>query len=136
MDVANGRRCQPTPRFVDEDDVVTFSEARSQQRKVQFDTWSPRWATLTVTREHQIHLPYPSYVEEEDEFVDEEFQEDEFVDEKFKHEDVHDDVLNMNMLKILHKDSWIGTLHQPKISILMMKILWEALCHMIKRKNL
>jgi len=75
-------------------------------------------------------------VEEEDEFVDEEFQEDEFVDEKFKHEDVHDDVLNMNMLKILHKDSWIGTLHQPKISILMMKILWEALCHMIKRKNL
>jgi len=27
MDVANGRRRQPTPRFVDEDDVVTFSEA-------------------------------------------------------------------------------------------------------------
>jgi hypothetical protein len=70
-------------------------------------------------------------VEEEDEFVDEEFQEDEFVNEEFKH-----DVLNMKMLKILHKDSWIGTLHQPKISILMMTILWEALCHMIKRKNL
>lgn len=34
----------------------------------------------------------PSYVEEEDEFVDEEFQEDEFVDEEFKHGDVHDDV--------------------------------------------
>jgi len=31
-------------------------------------------------------------VEEEDEFVDEEFQEDEFVDEVFKHGDVHDDV--------------------------------------------
>jgi hypothetical protein len=92
MDVANGCRCQPTPRFVDEDDVVTFSEVRSQRRKVQFDAWSPRRTTLTVIREPQIHLPNPSYVEEEDEFVDEEFQEDEFVDEEFKHGDVHDDV--------------------------------------------
>jgi hypothetical protein len=31
-------------------------------------------------------------VEEEDEFIDEEFQEDEFVDEEFKHGDVYDDV--------------------------------------------
>jgi hypothetical protein len=29
MDVANGRRRQPNPCFVDEDDVVTFREARS-----------------------------------------------------------------------------------------------------------
>jgi hypothetical protein len=31
-------------------------------------------------------------VEEEDEFVDEEFQEDKFVDEEFKHGDVYEDV--------------------------------------------
>jgi len=92
MDVANGRHCQPNPRFVDEDDVVTFSEARSQWRSVWFDTRSPRWATLTVIHEPQIYLSNPSYVEEEDEFVDEEFQEDEFVYEDFKHGDVHDDV--------------------------------------------
>jgi hypothetical protein len=47
---------------------------------------------LTVIREPQIHLPNPSYVEEEDKFVDEEFQEDDFVDEKLKHGDVHEDV--------------------------------------------
>jgi hypothetical protein len=72
MDVANDRCRQPIPRFVDEDDVVTFSEAQSQWKKVQFDTRSPRWATLIVIREPQIHLSkkIPSYVEEEDEFVD------------------------------------------------------------------
>jgi hypothetical protein len=37
MDVANDCRRQPTPHFMDEDDVVTFSEARSQWRKVWFD---------------------------------------------------------------------------------------------------
>jgi hypothetical protein len=31
-------------------------------------------------------------VEEEDEFVDEEFQEYKFIDEEFKHGDVHEDV--------------------------------------------
>jgi hypothetical protein len=56
--------------------VVTFNEARSPRRNVRFDTRSPRWATLTVIHEHQIHLPNPFCVEEEDEFVDEEFQED------------------------------------------------------------
>jgi hypothetical protein len=95
MDVPNGHCRQPTPHFVDEDDVVTFSEARSQWRKVHFDTRStriPHWATLTVICESQLHLPNPSYVEEEDEFVDEEFQEDKFVDEEFKHGDVYEDV--------------------------------------------
>jgi hypothetical protein len=56
MNVANGRCRQPSPRFVDEDDVITFSEARSQRRKVWFDTQSLRWATLTVIHEPQIHL--------------------------------------------------------------------------------
>jgi hypothetical protein len=92
MDVSIGRCCQPTPRFVDEDAVFTFSEALYQWRKVQFDTRSLQWATLAVIREPQIHLQNPSYVEEEDEFVDEEFQEDEFVDKEFKHEDVYEDV--------------------------------------------
>jgi hypothetical protein len=45
-------------------------------------------------------------------------------------------ILNMKMLKILHKDSCIGILYQLMISISMMKILWEIFCHMIKRKNL
>ena len=31
-------------------------------------------------------------MEEEDEFIDEEFQEYEFIDEEFKHGDVHEDV--------------------------------------------
>jgi hypothetical protein len=34
IEVANGRRHQPTPCFVDEDDVVTFSRMRSQRKKV------------------------------------------------------------------------------------------------------
>jgi succinate dehydrogenase hydrophobic anchor subunit len=42
----------------------------------------------------------------------------------------------MIMLKILHKDSWIEILHKPMILISMMTILWNVLCHMIKRKNL
>jgi hypothetical protein len=41
----------------------------------------------------------------------------------------------MKMFKILHKDSWIGILHQPMILISIMKILCEVFCHMIKRKN-
>jgi hypothetical protein len=41
----------------------------------------------------------------------------------------------MMMLKILHKDSWIGILHQFMILISRMKILWEILCHLIKRKK-
>jgi hypothetical protein len=106
--------------------VVTFSEARSQWRKVRFDTWSLRWATLTVIREPQIHLPNPSYVDEEDEFIDEKFQEDEFVDKEFKHKDVEDPSQGFV--------DWV--LHQPMILISMMEILWEVLCHMIKRKNL
>jgi uncharacterized protein RhaS with RHS repeats len=90
MDIANSRCFQPTPPFVDEDDVVIFSEARSQRRKEWVDARSAWWATLTVTREPQIHQPNPHYVEEEDEFVDEEFQRDEFVDEEFKHGNVHE----------------------------------------------
>jgi len=43
-------------------------------------------------------------------------------------------MLNMKMLKILHKDSWIGILHQFMILISRMKILWEILCRLIKRK--
>jgi len=45
-------------------------------------------------------------------------------------------MLNMKMLKILHKDSWIVILHQFMILISWMKILWEILCSIIKRKNL
>jgi hypothetical protein len=44
-------------------------------------------------------------------------------------------MLNMKMLKIVHKDSWIRILHQVMILMLMMKILWEILCCMMKRKK-
>jgi hypothetical protein len=47
---------------------------------------------LTVIRDPQIHLPNPSYVEVEDDFVKEEFHEYNFIDEEFKHGDVHKDL--------------------------------------------
>jgi hypothetical protein len=37
-----------------------------------------------------LQTSIPSYGEEEDEFVDKEFQEDEFIDKEFQHEDVED----------------------------------------------
>ena len=92
IEVANNRCHQPTPRFMDEDDMVTFSGARSQWRKLWFDKRSPWQANLIVIRDPQIHLPNPSYVEEEDDFVKEEFHEYDFIDEKFKHGDVHKDL--------------------------------------------
>jgi hypothetical protein len=87
MGVINGCHCQPTLCYMDEDDVGTFSEVQSQWNKVRLDTRCLWYNTLTVIRKSQIHLPNPnpSYVEEEDEFFDEEFQEDEFIDEEFKH---------------------------------------------------
>ena len=50
IEVANGRLRQPTPCFVDENDVVTFSGAQSQRRNVWFDVRSPRQANLTIIR--------------------------------------------------------------------------------------
>jgi hypothetical protein len=97
MDVANGCCCQLTPCFVDEYDVVTFSEGQSQHRNVWFDTRSLQWATLTVICKLQIYLPNPSYVEEE------------FVDESSKMMSLlmrsSNTEMFMKMLKILHKDS-------------------------------
>lgn len=92
IDVANSHHCQTTTCFVDEDDEVMFSQVRCLRRKAWFDMRSPQRISLAVVREPQIHLSRPSYVEEEDELVDIEFQEDEFVDEEFQHGDVHKDV--------------------------------------------
>jgi uncharacterized protein (DUF427 family) len=81
MSVANSRRRQPNPHFVEEDDEIIFSEMRSQRKKVRFDARGLQHTTLIVVLEPQIHLPNSFYVEEDD-FVDEKFQEDEFVDEE------------------------------------------------------
>jgi hypothetical protein len=70
MNDTNDRCRQQPPRFVDEDDMVTFSEVQSQRIKIRFDTQSLRWATLTIICDPQIHLPNPSYMEEECEIVD------------------------------------------------------------------
>jgi hypothetical protein len=75
-------------------------------------------------------VPVREHRGRDEEFVDEEFQEDEFVDEEFKHRDVHDDVEHEDVKE------WIEIFHQLMISISIMKILWEILCHMIKRTNL
>jgi hypothetical protein len=54
---------------------------------------SPRQANWTPTCQPQIHKPDPYYVEEEEEFVDEEFQEYDFIDEEFKTKGVEDEDL-------------------------------------------
>jgi hypothetical protein len=59
-------------------------------KKVWLDVWSPWHSTLTIVRKLQIHLLNPSCVEEEVEFVDEEFQEDEVIDEEFQRENVEE----------------------------------------------
>jgi hypothetical protein len=53
--------------------MITFRGVQSQWKKTWFDTQSLLHANLTVIHDPQIHLPNPSYVEEEDECVDEEF---------------------------------------------------------------
>lgn len=65
----------------------------------------------------------PSYVEEEDEFVDESSKKTSSL-MKSSNMEMFMMMLNMKMSKILHKDSWIGILSQPMISISLMKILW------------
>jgi hypothetical protein len=73
-------------------------------------------------------------VEEEDEFVDKEFQEVEFVDEEFKYEDVHDDVEHEDV-----EDSSQGFVDwdsPPTYDIdINEKILWVVFYYVIKRKN-
>jgi hypothetical protein len=63
------------------------------------ETWgkakTPRHANWTPTCQPQTHKPNPHYVEEEEEFVDGEFQEANFIDEEFERK-----VLK---LKIRHK---------------------------------
>ena len=57
-------------------------------KKVWLDAWSLRHSTLTIVRKLQIRLLNPSCVEEEVEFVDEEFQEEEVIGEEFQRENV------------------------------------------------
>ena len=67
-----------------------------------------------------MHLLDPYYVEKEGEFVDEEFKESLLM--RTSNMEMFINVLNMKMLKIRHKDSWIGILYQPMIAISMTKI--------------
>ena len=71
----------------DEDDMVSCGEVISQREEVQLDDWGLHCDTLAVIHKPQNRLPNPSYVEEEDEWVDEKFQEDVFIDEEFEQRD-------------------------------------------------
>jgi hypothetical protein len=67
-----------------------------------------------------MHIPNPYYVEKEGEFVDEEFKESSLM--RTSNMEMIMNVLSMKMLKIHHKDSWNGILHQPMIAISRTKI--------------
>jgi hypothetical protein len=64
----NVRRRQPTPCFMDRDDMVSLSRARSQRRKAWIEAEIPRLANLTVICDPQPYLPNPYYVEDEGDF--------------------------------------------------------------------
>jgi hypothetical protein len=68
---------------------------KSYKKKAFRETWSvaksPRQVNWTPTCQPQIHKPNPYFVEEEEEFVDGEFQESDFNDEEFEHEGVEDE---------------------------------------------
>jgi hypothetical protein len=74
----------------------------SYKKKAFRKTWgrmkSPRQANWTPTCQPQIHKPNPYYVEEEEEFVDEEFQESDFIDEDFKPKGVEDEDLSQELV--------------------------------------
>jgi len=71
--------------FADEDDEFMLNEVWLQQRG---KVWCAEAATHHL--DNCLQTSNPSYGEEEDEFVDKEFQEDEFIDKEFQHEDVED----------------------------------------------
>jgi hypothetical protein len=75
--------------------TVTQKIEKSYKKEAFRETWSeaksPRQVNWTPTCQPQIHKPNPYSVEEEEEFVDGEFQESDFIDEEFKHEGVEDE---------------------------------------------
>jgi hypothetical protein len=75
MGGANGRCHQLNPRFVEEDDEFRIEEMQFQQRDVRLDALGQLRSlrALTIVSKAQTHLPNSSHVDEEDEFVDEEF---------------------------------------------------------------
>jgi hypothetical protein len=74
---------------------------------------------LIVVSELHTYVPNPSYVEEEDEFVDEEFQHEEEVGKRTFIKTMK------SKLEILFNILCIGILRQFMISMSMMKILWR-----------
>jgi hypothetical protein len=74
---------------------------------------------LIVVSELHTYVPNPSYVEEEDEFVDEEFQHEEEVGKSTFIKKMK------SKLEILFNILCFGILRQFMISMSMMKILWR-----------
>jgi hypothetical protein len=74
---------------------------------------------LIVGSELHNYVPNPSYVEEEDEFVDEEFQHEEEVGKRTFIKKMK------RKLEILFNILCFGILRQFMISMSMMKILWR-----------
>jgi hypothetical protein len=76
--------------------TAVMKKTKNSYKKEAFgETWgkvkSPNQANWTHTCQPQIYKPNPCSVEEEEEFVDEEFQESDFIDEEFKHKGVKDE---------------------------------------------
>jgi hypothetical protein len=76
--------------------TAVMKKTENSYKKEAFrETWgkvkSPRQANWIPTCQPQIHKLNPYSVEEEKEFVDEEFQESDFIDEEFKPKGVEDE---------------------------------------------
>jgi hypothetical protein len=75
---------------------------KSYKKEVFRETWSeaksPRQVNWTPTCQPQIHTPNSYYVEEEEEFVDEECQESDFIDEEFEPKCIADEDLSQELV--------------------------------------
>jgi hypothetical protein len=82
--------------------AVIKKTEKSYKKEVFRETWSeaksPRQVNWTPTCRPQIHKPNPYYVEEGEEFVDEECQESDFVDEEFKPKGIADEDLSQELV--------------------------------------
>jgi hypothetical protein len=82
--------------------AVMKKTEKSYKKEVFRETWSeaksPRQVNWTPTYRPQIHKSNSYYVEEEEEFVDEEFQESDFIDEEFEPKCVENEDLSQELV--------------------------------------
>jgi hypothetical protein len=82
--------------------AVMKKTEKSYKKEVFRETWreakSPRQVNWTPTYRPQIHKSNSYYVEEEEEFVDEECQESDFIDEEFEPKCIADEDLSQELI--------------------------------------